>query len=859
MSNPAKQPTLFEVFGRHQSTVVPEVNEKALSRLTDVLTESSDEVGKVVLLRSPRAGYGKTLLLQAAHSRLNEGFRFLAVEPSGGGRIDGEVVLESVVRQLSEVLPASGGLTEFDLFARRLLALGLKPLLISGEIPSHDREGALFAVENRPIETFDFHHQQALTAHWTQSNFEVLGPRLTSELSELSGSSLRGCAYWIDLLFRYATTSPEKVERTRHLSDAIFGDLKGQASSLAEERLQSLLTLLGLNEPIVLVFDETEGLSNQPESGLRVAAFIVQLRQACPALTVIFSLNEDVWETGLTPLMPGGLEDRLTEFEVLLDALSREDGESLLKSRFGDAAEKISKNMSWPEPIFARAILKEGAKIARQLTAEGTLVPESSFSLESSAASILPKSFDTVVSEPESEPIADTFQEKAEQVLEQKMSLEPEAKPAVDFGAVSSDSQSVNVTAKEEASVEIKEPTAPTAGVSSDPFAEVKVASGSVTSSSVAPESEVSESPVEASPTSPFEIASKGADTGTQPVPEKIKSPFEAVEDDFAVVAESEPPSQGWSAEKAVDGFVNQDATGATSSPTESAFQSSAQSAEDAGAQFLRAAAEEQKQFVPATEEPAPEPQQPFKAASPEPVKQAEQSPFAISEPVAEPRPAPQAAPSQAVPPQLPPENPTSPFSVAANEANPRVVSQEVANSTSYPVGSDSAPVAARAADPFAPAEVVQTPPQGQPSAEVSLSAQAPSQYQAPVQPQEPVRASAAVPQSEPVQSRPVQESASVPVATSRQVVSEQNLRTAAVVEPVVEEVKAPVSSEPIQRGQSPFSSAPPELPQPTQSPFAAAAEQAPSVGEASVDGKDSSEVEELLSQFKQRFGQKGS
>ena len=129
MSAASKQPTLFEVFGRSQSPIVPEINEEALERLTDVLTSSGDEMGKVVLLRSPRAGYGKTLLLQAAHNRLSESFRFLAVEPSGGGRLDGEVVLESVLRQLSEVLPASGGLTEFDLFARRLFALGLKPLL----------------------------------------------------------------------------------------------------------------------------------------------------------------------------------------------------------------------------------------------------------------------------------------------------------------------------------------------------------------------------------------------------------------------------------------------------------------------------------------------------------------------------------------------------------------------------------------------------------------------------------------------------------------------------------------------------------------------------------------------------------
>ena len=371
MSYPTKNPTLFEVFGRSATVAIPDINESALQSLVSILLAGDSDEGKVVLLHSPRAGYGKTLLLQAAKEHTGEAARFFAVEPSGGGRLDGEVVLDSLLRQLAVVLPGSGGLTEFDFVTRKLLALGLKPLLISGEIPSHDREGALFAIENRPIETFDFHHQQAATAHWTQANFEVLGPRLASELSEVSHCGLRESAYWVDLLFRYATTPPERVERTRQLSEAVFADLQGLGTSVAEDRLQSLLCLMSLVHPVVLVFDETEGLSNQPEAGLRVAAFIAQIRQACPGLTVVLSVNEDVWETGIVPLMPGGLRDRLTQFEVSLDALSRTDAKTLLQSRFGDSAELIADRMNWPEPLYSRALLKEGSRVATELMAAG--------------------------------------------------------------------------------------------------------------------------------------------------------------------------------------------------------------------------------------------------------------------------------------------------------------------------------------------------------------------------------------------------------------------------------------------------------------------------------------------------------
>ena len=361
MSASSTHPTLFEVFGKSQSKALSQINEKAASQLSEILTSSSEKIGAIILLRSPRAGYGKTLLLESVSKGLSDKFKFMAVEPSGGGQLDSRVILESVVKSLSQTLPASGGLSEFDFLARRILALGLKPLLISGEVPSHDREGALFAIENRPVETFDFHHQKAATAHWTQGNFEILGPRLAAELSELSGASLRGTAFWLDVLFSYATSPPEKVERNRDLTQSVFEELGNSGKHELEERLQTLLSLQGLVQPLVLVFDETEGLSNQPEMGLGVAALMAQLRQACPALAIILSVNEDVWSTGLEPLMPGGLVDRLTEYEVTLEALSQKDAEKLAKDRFGDDNSDWFEQVDWPEPLFARAVLREAA------------------------------------------------------------------------------------------------------------------------------------------------------------------------------------------------------------------------------------------------------------------------------------------------------------------------------------------------------------------------------------------------------------------------------------------------------------------------------------------------------------------
>ena len=823
----SKQPTLFEVFGRSQSPVIPEVNEEALNYLTDALTSSGEEMGKVILLRSPRAGYGKTFLLQTASHRLSDSFRFLAVEPSGGGRLDGEVALESVLRRLSEVLPASGGLTELDLFARKLLALGLKPLLISGEIPSHDREGALFAIENRPIETFDFHHQQAATAHWTQANFEVLGPRLASELSEISSCNLRGCAFWVDLLFRYATTPPEKVERSRLLNEAVFGDIQGQSNS-AEERLQGLLALLSLIEPIVLVFDETEGLSNQPESGLRVAAFIVQLRQACPGLTVILSVNEDVWETGLSPLMPGGLADRLTEFEVKLKDLSRLDADKLLSSRFEGDAQQISQRMSWKSPLSARGVLREAAQVARTLgKGEELLVAESATPQELPKVSVPPP-----LDASNEVSVKESFEEKAERIL----------KPTEDFEAESLSSETS--TQKEESlpvedkPVAVAKDSIQAVGIQKDdPFGEAEfVAPETPVAEEVIAKTPVNEAPAESPPvaepsvtetptvedepeagSSPFEIVPEKAvvPPPLEPVSEP-ESPFEAVSKDVNLPQQTQQPAaNGWSAENAVEQFAasqeplkasvsSEPPLPASEPPVGSVFDAVTESQNISNSDSSPALSQEKEAspFQVLEEEKErleAEARRKEAAAIEEAQKVAsvpEASPFAISEPVQEVRPETQAQVVSAQPAQpaqptreVVTESPASPFSVHQSEpVETASVVQQVQTEPAVERVTSTATTASQAV-------------QVSPVSEVTT-------------PSTPVKAT-----PRPPATRPAQEVASPP----------ESPFTAAT------EVTAPAAS----------------------SPFAAVAPTGQQV--EPTDGQQSEDVEKLLNQFKKRFGQPGS
>jgi hypothetical protein len=322
---------LFETLGRLPASHAESVNRRAYEVLYDILSVPVEKPGRCILLRAPRAGHGKTHLLSRVQHHLGASHEFIPLHAAFGCQIDATTVIDDALRRLLRPLPASGGLCVLDLVARRLFALALQPLVASGEVPCQDREGALNALRSRPIETFDFHHPNAVTAHWARENFEVLGQRLSVELAQRCGLPIREVAFWVDVLFRFAATPVENPVRLRSLADAIHGSNPGEG--ILMERLEALLGLCAQLMRVVLVADDLEGFSADESAALRLAAFLGALRQSVERLDVILSLNQDIWQSAFVPRLSGGLADRLSEIVVELQPLTEEEMVSLLESR----------------------------------------------------------------------------------------------------------------------------------------------------------------------------------------------------------------------------------------------------------------------------------------------------------------------------------------------------------------------------------------------------------------------------------------------------------------------------------------------------------------------------------------------
>lgn len=360
MQAPSLQP-YFETFGHAAAPHAGSVNSDAGAAIEQALRSPVEAPGRGVLLKAPRAGFGKTHLLERLRRGLAGSHEFLPLRPLDGRHVDPSAAIEDTLRCLTRVLPASGGLTHLDLHARHLFARGLQPLVVSGEVPCQDREAAAEALRKRPVETFDFHHPQAVTAHWTRENFEVLGPRLSLEVSRLTEGSLNQTAFWIAALFRYAVASPENPGRAGRL-------LQTAADGADAERFGTLLALLSRLRRIVMVVDELEGVHGDPDGARRVAGFLATVRQEAPRVDLIVSINRDVWESSFVTALSGGLCDRLSELEVQLEALDDDGILALLSARgVADPGRILGRLQLAPEDRYARKVLQATADlIARE-------------------------------------------------------------------------------------------------------------------------------------------------------------------------------------------------------------------------------------------------------------------------------------------------------------------------------------------------------------------------------------------------------------------------------------------------------------------------------------------------------------
>ena len=347
----------FESFEGPMSPLVESLHRKEFKQLKHLAT--GDE-GVLISLRAPRAGYGKTMLLSRLREELRGASVMVPVELSADYRIDEKEILGRILDQLTVPLPGKRELTGLDFSVRRILASALIPLVESGEVPSPNRTESLRSLRERPEEVFDFQKESAAVAQWVKAQFAALSPRLVSVLGQSCGGVSGDLSLWFSVLSRYAMTSVGKGRRNHELLNTVFGEeSQPQTGTGSHGALISFLKLITTTENVVLVMDEMDGLFGDSEAALRVANSLVALRQAAPRLKVIFSVNDDVWESTFARRIPLGMQDRFEDSVIRLKAIDEGSMVALLKTRDPDGAEDLRQKIQLDRgDLYPRAVLR---------------------------------------------------------------------------------------------------------------------------------------------------------------------------------------------------------------------------------------------------------------------------------------------------------------------------------------------------------------------------------------------------------------------------------------------------------------------------------------------------------------------
>ena len=339
----------------------------AEERLEELLAEAAQQPpgavrhgnGRVILLKAPRAGYGKSHLLSRLQIADPLAFFVVPLEFDPGETLSWKSLLDQVFQILHQ--PGNAGApAPLDLVARRTFAMANAGMIRAGKIPCGEPETAAVSLEQRFAELFDFTNPEQEVARWFQENFERLLPVSSSLVSEETGLSKASALLWLRALCGYAQggagvdasrlstllwslKQPDTAPGTPTSGGMRFLQATTEGDAFYKEKLGELCRLTAATRPLVVLLDHLDSFHGSSDKVLRLANFLSDWRRLSGRTRFVLSVNQDLWTQTFLKTLPSALEDRLTGSQITLGGISREAAEELIRLRL--AAARV------PEPV----------------------------------------------------------------------------------------------------------------------------------------------------------------------------------------------------------------------------------------------------------------------------------------------------------------------------------------------------------------------------------------------------------------------------------------------------------------------------------------------------------------------------
>lgn len=324
--------------------------EGLLTLLEDHVARTPEQAqeGNVILLKAPRAGYGKSHLLAALQLRLAESTHVLAPVFDLEHEFRWMPFFWESIGAFHQSPVGTAGLTKLDLLTRQLFGLLNAELIREKRVPCSNPEAAIHALLQRSLELFDLNDPRQAVGKWFAEHFERLLPVTSHVLAKFAGISQESATVWLRALCAYTQGVPEgDVIRFEHFRWAIQhanggGVMAGGMNILTaptldesffKDRLVEFLRLASMARPMLLIFDHLDVVHGHAGQTMRVASVITEFRRLLPRALIVLSVNQDLWAGSFQKFLPSALEDRLNGGLIDLKEINAEQGLTLLSSR----------------------------------------------------------------------------------------------------------------------------------------------------------------------------------------------------------------------------------------------------------------------------------------------------------------------------------------------------------------------------------------------------------------------------------------------------------------------------------------------------------------------------------------------
>lgn len=333
MNQDLRNPFLNDVFvpGSDRLPGVARIHHSAFERvvasvesLVSPTEENSpaDFLGRLILVKAPRAGYGKSHFSARIEKRLAPLATTFSLPFDPSRPISWPVVFSSALRQLGHASPTKSGATSLldetsrFLFAQLTLA--------------HRQEGSSL-LDDCPVDDTQLRSQfaQVLSPDhpsgafgWMDKRGRELCYQASPGFQEAIGLRGSELGFWTRLLMDQQLRGEAGLE-----------SLRGLSSGEARERLLQLLRIHSFYRPVLLVADGLDGFFQSDSAGLEIANLLTGIRQSIPRSVTLLSLNEDIWESVFEQRLPSALLDRLDGETETLRAIAPKAASELIRSR----------------------------------------------------------------------------------------------------------------------------------------------------------------------------------------------------------------------------------------------------------------------------------------------------------------------------------------------------------------------------------------------------------------------------------------------------------------------------------------------------------------------------------------------